>query len=179
MAHPFIIDLRKGDTMSVSILTAVIVLSVTFCPETPLMTYTRPDSSASVFGILNTDESVDITVKTESGWLGFDPGTAQAANTGSFRYRWLPPETISADTGTLKTIWAPKPGITYAMTYEETPVYTQPDSASVLLTTIAASSAAEVTEISGSWLRVNLNESPEPVNLQGWIDITWVSSSRE
>jgi len=40
----------------------------------------RPDSTSSAFGTLEPGYSVDINVRTAGGWLGFDPGTAQAAN---------------------------------------------------------------------------------------------------
>lgn len=165
--------------MIVSIITATVLVSLIFCFENPQMAYNRPDSSASVFGILEVGEPVNITVRTASGWLGFDPGTAQAANTGSFRYRWLPPGTISAGTDSLETLWAPKPGITYAMTYSETPVFTEPDTASVLLSTIGCCSAAEVMETSGNWVKVNLNGSPEPQDIQGWISFDGVSLNTE
>ena len=165
--------------MIVSVLTTAIAFSIVFCPENPLISYDRPDSSATVFGILPAGEPVDITVKTESGWLGFDPGTAQAANTGSFRYRWLTPGTISDSTDTLETIWAPEPGITYVMTYDEVPVFTEPDTGSVQLTTLAGNSAAEATETSGNWVKVNLNESPGFLDIQGWISLENVSLNSE
>lgn len=162
--------------MIVSILIAITVISVIFCPETPLTAYNRPDSSASVFGTLEAGEAVDISVKTTGFWLGFDPGTAQAANTGSFRYRWLPPGTeVTADMDSLETVWAPEPGVTYAMTSVETQVWAEPDSESIPLAAIGSNSAAGVVEISGNWIKVNLNDSPEPEDIKGWISFTGVS----
>jgi hypothetical protein len=51
--------------------------------------YQRPDSKAAEFGQLAAGELVTLAARTADGWVGFDPATAQAANVGIFRLRWV------------------------------------------------------------------------------------------
>ena len=51
---------------------------------------------ASVFHVITEGRTAD-------GWLGFDPGVAQAANVGIFRLRW---SDYAAVTGKTKEDWA-------------------------------------------------------------------------
>ncbi|MGW8249945.1 MAG: hypothetical protein ACWGO1_04825, partial [Anaerolineales bacterium] len=53
--------------------------------------YSRPDTSAQVFSVQPAGLTVQPSARSASGWLGFDPAVAQAANIGPFRLRWLPP----------------------------------------------------------------------------------------
>lgn len=156
---------------------AAAALSVIFHPGNRLTVYERPDSSASIFGFLETGEPVDITVRTADGWLGFDPGTAQAASTGSFRYRWLSPESGFTGSDSIETVWAPKPGSIYAMTFMTAPVYAEPDTASAELACMGPGGVAEVLSRVGAWLQVDLRESPEPLHVRGFILLETASLS--
>ncbi|MCC3155914.1 hypothetical protein LJ737_01605 [Hymenobacter sp. 15J16-1T3B] len=51
--------------------------------------YQRPEAQAPVFGQLPAGETLRPVARTADGWLGFDPATAQAANVGIFRLRWV------------------------------------------------------------------------------------------
>ncbi|RTQ53765.1 hypothetical protein EJV47_03255 [Hymenobacter gummosus] len=51
--------------------------------------YQRPAAGAAKFGQLAAGEEVTLAARTAAGWVGFDPGTAQAANVGIFRLRWV------------------------------------------------------------------------------------------
>lgn len=51
--------------------------------------YQRPGTSAAKFGQLTSGEKVTLAARTADGWVGFDPATAQAANVGIFRLRWV------------------------------------------------------------------------------------------
>ena len=53
--------------------------------------YMRPATTADVFSEQPAGFTTPIGARTSDGWLGFDPGVAQAANIGSFRLRWLAP----------------------------------------------------------------------------------------
>ena len=51
--------------------------------------YNYPDLSATQFGTLSAGMEVMAMVRLEEGWVGFDPGIAQAGNTGLKRMRWV------------------------------------------------------------------------------------------
>lgn len=136
--------------------------------ENSLTAYERPGLSAEVFGTISPGEVVEVLVITGSGWLGFDPGTAQAGNSGSFRYRWLQPNSIPV-TDSLEVVWAPGPGVTYIMTMEDTPVYAEADTASSVLITLPAGSGAEMAGVNMDWVRVDLWDSSVEEDIQGWV----------
>lgn len=52
--------------------------------------YMQPDASSAVFGTLQPGSYVEVLGRSLNGWYGFDPGVAQAGNTGVARLRWLP-----------------------------------------------------------------------------------------
>ncbi len=57
------------------------------CDEGPCMVtgtmdltiYRLPDPASDVFGILSAGDSHEVLARTADGWVGFDPGIAQAA----------------------------------------------------------------------------------------------------
>lgn len=55
--------------------------------------YTQADFGAPVFGTLSVGQYVEVLGRSLNGWYGFDPGIAQAGNTGAARLRWLPVNT--------------------------------------------------------------------------------------
>ena len=136
--------------------------------EDSLTAYERPGLSAEVFGTIAPGEVIEVLVITGSEWLGFDPGTAQAGNSGSFHYRWLPPNSLPV-TDSLEVVWAPKPGVTYIMTSEDTPVYSDADTASTVLITLPAGSGAEMAGVKMGWVYVDLWESSVEEDIQGWV----------
>ena len=143
--------------------------------------YNRPDSSAVVFGLLHAGDSLAVSV-TSDGWLGFDPGVAQAGNIGSFRYRWIPPSGTYALCGQpclLPEVWAPEAGVVYAMFPEDTPLLASPEPDAQVLDSISAGSAAAVTLRTAGWLEVNALTGPFPRDVTGWVDLSSVSVSGE
>ncbi|HID50602.1 MAG TPA: hypothetical protein EYP41_01015, partial [Anaerolineae bacterium] len=54
----------------------------TFTANESLTAYRLPDSAADVFGVISTGESFEALARTAEGWVGFDPGVAQAGNIG-------------------------------------------------------------------------------------------------
>ena len=134
--------------------------------------FQRPDSSAALFGTLSAGERISLAVRTEGGWLGFDPGTAQAGNTGSFRYRWIMPEdnaVIRGDTETLPIVWAPSPDSAYAMTFQSVTVFSGPDCDSHAVFTMPPASAAVIKAVSGEWFRLDLRNGPLQTDVEGWV----------
>lgn len=60
-----------------------------FTGNIPLTVYRLPDDSSDVFGILPAGETHEVLARTADGWLGFDPGVAQAGNVGLAHHRWV------------------------------------------------------------------------------------------
>ena len=52
--------------------------------------YTQADLNSPIFGTIPVGQYVEVLGRTLNGWYGFDPGIAQAGNTGAARLRWLP-----------------------------------------------------------------------------------------
>ncbi|MBN2609534.1 MAG: hypothetical protein JXA64_10510, partial [Candidatus Fermentibacteraceae bacterium] len=144
----------------------------TLVVDIPMKAYTRPDTASVVFAVLSPGDTLDISAITCSGWLGFDPGVAQAGNTGSFRYRWISPDgafTLRGDTGRLPCVWAPEALVVYVMTFADTPVLLSPDSLSVAVDTLPADGAAALEMIDGGWLMVDPSRGPAGEGSPGWV----------
>lgn len=156
---------------------AALVLTVPFSPDQPVNAWTRPDSASALFAVLEPGETVELSVRTKDGWTGFDPGTAQAGNSGSFRYRWIAPEASPAGSDSLETVWGPSAGIEYAMTFDAVKVRDEPDSLANIVWTLSANGAAAVLANEGDWLLVDLNQGTEGSFLQGWVHLAEVGIS--
>ena len=63
--------------------------SCSFTANAPLTVYRLPDSASDVFGTLPAGDTYDILARTTEGWVGFDPGVAQAGNIGLAHHRWV------------------------------------------------------------------------------------------
>ena len=108
----------------------------------------RPATTADVFSEQGAGFTTPIGARTSDGWLGFDPGVAQAANIGSFRLRWLAPGsgTLSGGCARLPVVWGPRPGICYFMPMETTSVRAAPDVSS---SEVAVLHLGEFAQVSG------------------------------
>jgi hypothetical protein len=60
-----------------------------FTANEALTVYRLPDSASDVFGVISTGETFDVLARTAEGWVGFDPGVAQAGNIGLAHHRWV------------------------------------------------------------------------------------------
>ena len=60
----------------------------TFKANVPTTAYRLPDATSDVFGTLPGDE-FEALARTADGWVGFDPGIAQAGNIGLAHHRWV------------------------------------------------------------------------------------------
>jgi hypothetical protein len=65
----------------------------TFTPNTPLTAYRLPDITSDVFGMVP-GGTYPALARTADGWVGFDPGVAQAGNIGLAHHRWVLLNTI-------------------------------------------------------------------------------------
>lgn len=153
--------------------------TIVIVANSPLDIYERPDSASSRWSSIPAGESLEIFATTADGWLGFDPGVAQAGNSGSFRYRWVPPggayTITSGDPALLETVWGPSAGYTYAMTFEPVPVYLEPDSTSEVVDTMPGCSAAAITCRIPGWYKIDPVGGPHPGTAPGWISEAAVS----
>jgi hypothetical protein len=60
-----------------------------FTANVPLTVYRLPDSTSVVFGTMSSGETHTALAYTTEGWVGFDPGVAQAGNIGLAHHRWI------------------------------------------------------------------------------------------
>jgi len=101
------------------------------CPEDTLRVYTRPSEESAQFGLVVGGDSLMICARAEGGWLGFQPGIAQAGNVGPFRLRWLRPHDSEMLDSTalagLQLIEPLLPRAVYLMAYDTVPVMSGPD----------------------------------------------------
>ena len=61
----------------------------TFTANEPLTAYRLPDGTSDVFGVMSTGDEYKALARTADGWVGFDPGIAQAGNIGLAHHRWV------------------------------------------------------------------------------------------
>jgi len=62
--------------------------SCTFTANEPLTVYRLPDDTSDEFGTMGSD-TYKALAWTAEGWIGFDPGIAQAGNIGLAHHRWV------------------------------------------------------------------------------------------
>jgi hypothetical protein len=130
--------------------------------------YSRPSLLADVFGTFSPDfPPVTIGGRTADGWLGFEPGVAQAANIGVFRLRWIPPGspvTLSGDCASVPIEpWVPAPGVCYQMSMRPVEVHTAADPASAVSHTLDVGEFVAVTgRVPTGWLFVNGDDGNVP-----------------
>ena len=89
----------KKKTFSLSSLLVLIIgFSLAGCdPQGPceftgnmaLSVYRLPDASSNFFGTMTSGETHPVLAYTADGWIGFDPGVAQAGNIGLAHHRWF------------------------------------------------------------------------------------------
>jgi hypothetical protein len=53
------------------------------------MAYRLPDFASDVFGVVSSGDSYEALAWTADGWVGFDPGVAQAGNIRLAHHRWV------------------------------------------------------------------------------------------
>jgi hypothetical protein len=136
--------------------------------------YSRPSTEASVFSVQPDGFVIQLGARTSGGWLGFDPGVAQAANIGSFRLRWIPPDsqTLTGSCAALPVVWGPPPGICFDMPMGPTSVYAAPELTSAILATLQVGEFAAVNGLdpSGDWAQIDLGPGNTGSNIVGWVE---------
>jgi hypothetical protein len=140
--------------------------------------YQRPFPDANIFGVLASGERVQPSAVTAGGWMGFDPGVAQAANVGVFRLRWVQPgETVSleGDCSTLPVMVGPPVGVCFLMAINQVTVYAAPDSSSEVVATLQPEDYAAVLGTYAGWLQLDLGVGSLGLEQQGWISSEWAN----
>ncbi|MGA2821204.1 MAG: hypothetical protein ABSF61_11175 [Anaerolineales bacterium] len=136
--------------------------------------YERPSLSAPVFGTLSSGDSALVGAWTTDGWLGFDPGVAQAANMGVFRLRWVENTSSIRLDGPCSKVpvetWIPTVGVCYDMPMEDTAVHYLATTGSVVLVTLKTGEFAAVTGMTTTgFARVDLNRGFPQRPIKGWV----------
>jgi hypothetical protein len=135
--------------------------------------YYRPSFEADVFSTMDAGMTVRIENRTADGWLGFDPGVAQAANTGVFRMRWVHEDSEveqQGDCAEVPVVVGPQPGLVYLMPMDEVNVYQEPDPNASVLATLNPGDYVEITAQSDlAWSQVDLSQGNVAQDIQGWV----------
>lgn len=131
--------------------------------KTQTVIYQRPAGSAPKFGQLAAGETVKLAARTADGWVGFDPATAQAANVGLLRLRWV----RAADAFGTADVCAQLPVVALPtgcllMAARPVAVRAEQRAGSAVLSTIPAGSYAHVEAQHNGWLRVTVPGQREP-----------------
>jgi hypothetical protein len=136
--------------------------------------YSRPSTAADVFSTQPAGFNIKFSARTSTGWLGFDPGVAQAANIGSFRLRWIAPgtQTISGGCSRLPVVWGPPPGICFDMPMEDVNVHAAADIGSAVVVRLHVGEFAAITgqTADGNWVKVDLGPGNTGSSATGWVE---------
>lgn len=135
--------------------------------------YSRPSADADTFAEMESSLTQPLSARTADGWLGFDPGVAQAANMGPFRLRWFwhADVRLSGNCAALPEVWAPQAGYCYDMPMDAVLVHSEPSAASSVLTTLQPGQFAAVLGISQSgWAEIDLELGNTGLSGSGWVD---------
>lgn len=138
-----------------------------------LTAFTRPSTQATVFGKVAGGERLSVGGMTADGWVGFEPGVAQAANVGPFRLRWVQKnDAVKLDGACDKvaTVASLPPTACFQMFMDETKVYSAANKSSAVIITAKPEHYAQVIAANDKWLQLDLNVGNLKQAKQGWID---------
>lgn len=145
----------------------------TLTAQQEVTVYQRPGEESAVFGTLAAGDAQQMTQQTADGWLGFQPGVAQAANVGVFRLRWIAPDapvTLSGDCAALPLAPVVSPTACYFMAMSDTAVYAQPQETADVVATIPREGYAAVTgQNAGGWYQLDLQEGTLQQDATAWL----------
>jgi hypothetical protein len=136
--------------------------------------YYRPSTESDIFGTFSAGMNVEATARTADGWIGFEPGVAQAGNVGIFRLRWVEETSdisLDGNCGDLPVEEGPIAGICFAMLMTDTPVYEEQDAASSLVTTLTPQQyAAIIGRSPDNWYRLDMAIGDTISDRAGWAE---------
>ena len=124
---------------------------------------------AETFATLDAGMRFPVAARTEDGWLGFEPGIAQAAAVGPFRLRWVPADAVrlEGDCADLPVITPPPLDRCYEMAMTDIPLRAAPAPDAAVVATLPVEDYAVILGLSpdGLWLKLELRDGT-----QGWMD---------
>ena len=139
-----------------------------------VIAYNRPSLQAEPFGDLPVGMSLYATARTADGWIGFDPGYAQAANIGVFHHRWVqegPAIDLEGSCDSLPIVVGPPPGICFNMFMTDAPLLEQPlPNAAVLHLISSADYAMVIGKSADGWLKIDLSVGNIGQDIEGWVE---------
>lgn len=141
-----------------------------------IIAYQRPSLYADVWGTLPTGDQYIASGRTADGWIGFEPGVAQAANVGVFRLRWVQESAairLEGKCDGLPLIVGPPPGVCFTMPMTETPVHAEADSSSAIIVIMQPPNdfAAVIGKTAdASWIKLDLSVGSMGLYQTGWIE---------
>lgn len=135
--------------------------------------YDRPSAEAQIFSEGEAGFNAVVTGRTFDGWVGFDPGVAQAANVGVFRLRWVHFDNVSL-TGDCASVpqasWVPEANLCYTMPQSSVNVYSGANTSSNVVTTLNVEQFASVSGFTGDgWAQVDLGAGNTGQSGIGWM----------
>lgn len=141
--------------------------------ESSVPAYTRPSLEAMVFGTMSPGFRVPAEGRTTDGWLGFNPGVAQAANIGVFRLRWVEESDsirLEGACDNLPELDGPPAGVCFTMPMGDVSVYAEPDASSeVIAVLVVEDYTAVLGRTTEGWAKVDLSIGNTGLNVRGWI----------
>ena len=140
--------------------------------EREVTVYTRPDSSAAVFGLMQPGFRARVEGRTPDGWWGFEPGVAQAANVGVFRLRWLEGSSavrVEGWCGEVPGVAGPPAAVCFTMPMDEVQGHAEPDLSSEVVATLLFGDYAAVLGMSDDWAEVGLSLGSTGMDITGWV----------
>jgi hypothetical protein len=139
-----------------------------------IVVYQRPSLDGAVFATLPAGDQAIVAGITEDGWIGFDPGVAQAANVGPFRLRWVKENgalTLEGMCDDLPIVVGPPAGVCFTMSMFDIPVYAGADTSTEVIATMRSGDYAEVRgRTADNWMEVDLSVGSMELDLVGWIE---------
>jgi len=146
----------------------------TITANSSLTIYNRPSKSAQEFSTQGAGFSIQVTARTADGWYGFDPGVAQAANTGVFRLRWIDSSddvTLSGDCTGQPVVVGPQPTICYEMPMGTVDVHDSPDASSAVTASLHTDDYAAILGKTSAedWYELDLAQGNTGLSGTGWI----------
>lgn len=134
--------------------------------------YQRPSTDAGVFGTMAPGDRIAAGAATDDGWIGFDPGIAQAANVGVFRLRWVQRGdgiSLEGACSDLPVVAGPPAGVCFTMAMEDIPVYSEPATSSATIATMHSGDYAKVAGTTGDWFEIDLSVGSLGLSETGWM----------
>ncbi len=133
--------------------------------------YSRPSLQAAKFAELSAGERVPVGGTTD-GWIGFDPGVAQAANVGPFRLRWVQKTDaikLEGACGSVPVVASLPPTACFQMFMEATPILDAARAGAATVANAKVGDYAQAIAASDQWLQLDLSVGSLKQDRQGWI----------